>query len=315
MTDARVKAGTVTSLASKFGGMKKIVGDIKTKSRRNSQESSDHDSGIGRDSLASEQDAGSPKEPRSISGRIDIEGRGTSISHSGIERYVVSRDIGSLWISLNADYYFFRGDQISLPRQCLDSAASSLLSDVIDSSERISQDPRYVTVVKNSNIPSTEQKPTNQTRLWDVTAELRRQSIEEFDGTYAKTSADWAKEYQSLLDHSWLQDDQDSKPDSSLPRNWAASKPRFAALARAATGVIGKAGDLGAKSPEVFGKLTWDDLKYREDLEAQAGQHIRGEQMKLVNQGLVRICQKDWRVDDVGLTRITDRSNQRSQAM
>ena len=173
-----------------------------------------------------------------------------------------------------------------------------------------------IEVVENVQLPSLEQKPNpkNPTRLWDITAELRRQSSEEPEITQPETSEDWAKEYQSLLDYSWLYGDQVSQPGISHPRHGAGSKPRLLTLSKAATGVIGKAGNLGAKSSGEGGNATWDDLKHIEDSEDQAGQQIRGEQLKLVNKGLVRICQKDWEADDNGLTRITGRHNEHDEA-
>jgi len=88
MADTPVKAGTVTSLASKFGGMKRIVGGIRTKSKRDSRESHGHENIIEEDGLDSEHYARSSKEDNSIGGRRDVEGGSTVESKMGTERCV-----------------------------------------------------------------------------------------------------------------------------------------------------------------------------------------------------------------------------------
>jgi len=198
-----------------------------------------------------------------------------------------------------------------------DNSPRKQLSDTpITTQELFVQKPQSsAEVVENFQLPSLERKTTDTKRLWDITAELRRQSFEEPEVAQPKTSEDWAKEYQSLLDYSWLCDNQVSRPNTFPPKHRNPSKPRLAALARAATGVINKSGHLGTRQPGEGVMTTWDDLKHKEDLEDRAGQQIRGEQLKLVDQGLVRICPQSWKADENGLTRITGRSNKCNHAM
>ena len=85
MADAPVKAGTVTSLASKFGGMKRIVGGMKSKSKRLSCGSNDNGSGLEGGSLSSEQEASSLERGNSAGGQSEVEERSTFESQRGTE--------------------------------------------------------------------------------------------------------------------------------------------------------------------------------------------------------------------------------------
>jgi len=91
MADATVKAGTVTSLASKFGGMKKIVGGVRAKSKGDSDGSNGYDSGLVGQRLATEE-ADSLKEHHSIRGCSEVEGRNTPESQKRTEMYVFFTD-------------------------------------------------------------------------------------------------------------------------------------------------------------------------------------------------------------------------------
>ncbi|KAG9249004.1 hypothetical protein BJ878DRAFT_475939 [Calycina marina] len=372
MADAPVKAGTVTSLASKFGEIK-VVSRVKTKVQKLPCEKNEYKAKSepeGED-LARSKECSSPEEVPSTAKCDETEPRSTFESQRETERSDESLNASrkqSTETNVTSEQPSFSTSpnlpakepqssvevsedfSLSPPRQ---TAVTSAALEVLDSPSSLIRENVTLDEVAAKDIePPTKQNAvpcaeaealgspsslTGESVVSDEVAtkdmrpppRLARKStaksskgspvgspayqaaIEEQTGMFSKTSSEWSYGYQSLLDNSWLEEEEPSKHSPPAQRRRPSKTGPL--LRRAATASPGNA--MRARGTHQVIDLARDDVMHgsRDGIKQRgystgdySPQRITGEQKKMVDRGLIKLRQEDLKADEDGHTRVND---------